>query len=101
MAVTCNSSLGRTMIPEDSPLMPCLHNIEDAAHRAALLCSQMLAYAGKEQVTLREVELRRLCARRGAPARGHDGQECHPSCSIWPRICRPRRPIPASFSRSS
>ena len=57
VAVTCNASLGRTMVPEDSPLMPCLRDIELAADRAAQLCSQMLAYAGKGPAALQELEL--------------------------------------------
>lgn len=57
VAVTCNASLGRTMVPESSPLVPRLKDIEDAAARAALLCRQMLAYAGKSHLALQEVEL--------------------------------------------
>ena len=57
VAVTCNASLGRVMAPEDSRVQACFHDIEDAANRAALLCSQMLAYAGKSQVALKELEL--------------------------------------------
>lgn len=57
VAVTCNASLGRTMVPEHSPLVPRLKDIEDAAARAALLCRQMLAYAGKSHLALQEVEL--------------------------------------------
>lgn len=57
VAVTCNASLGRTMVPADSPLVPCLRDIESAAERAALLCRQMLAYAGKSQPALQELEL--------------------------------------------
>jgi signal transduction histidine kinase len=57
MAVTCNASLGRVVVPEDSPAQPCFRDIEDAANRAALLCSQMLAYAGKSQMALKDVEL--------------------------------------------
>jgi len=57
VVVTCNASLGRTMIPADSPLVPCLKSIEDAATRAARLCHQMLDYAGKSQMMLQEVDL--------------------------------------------
>jgi PAS domain S-box-containing protein len=57
VAVTGNASLGRTMVPEDSPLVPCLKDIEGAAERAALLCRQMLDYAGKSQMALQILDL--------------------------------------------
>ena len=57
LAVTCNASLGSTMAPEDSPLQGCLRDIEEAAHRAALLCRQMLSYADQNQAFSKVLEL--------------------------------------------
>ncbi|MEO6568720.1 MAG: response regulator [Opitutaceae bacterium] len=57
LAITCGASLGRTMVPEESPLVPCLKGIEEAAERAAMLCNQMLDYGGKSQRSVQEVEL--------------------------------------------
>lgn len=57
VAVTCNASLGRTMLPTESPVLPCLHDIEEAAERAATLCRQMLTYSGKSQSQLQPLDL--------------------------------------------
>jgi len=57
VAVTGNASLGRTMVPADSPLLPCLQDIEDAAARAGQLCRQMLDYAGKSQTAPQILDL--------------------------------------------
>lgn len=57
VAVICNASLGRTMVASDSPILPCLNAIEEASERAALLCRQMLSYAGKSVVRLEDLEL--------------------------------------------
>jgi PAS domain S-box-containing protein len=42
-----NTSLARMLAPPDSAALPCLEQIEQAALRAADLCRQMLAYAGR------------------------------------------------------
>ena len=57
VAVTGNASLGRTMVPEDSPLQPCLRDIEAAGARAGTLCSQMLDFAGKSQTMPQSLNL--------------------------------------------
>ncbi|MDP1580770.1 MAG: CHASE domain-containing protein [Candidatus Didemnitutus sp.] len=46
-SVLGNASLARLQLPSNSPINPQLHQIEQAARRAADLCTQMLAYAGK------------------------------------------------------
>ncbi len=46
-AVLGNASLARHQLPRNSPATPQLQQIEEAARRAAELCAQMLAYAGK------------------------------------------------------
>ena len=52
-----NASLVRLDIPEDSPLQKNLHQIESASLRAAELCQQMLAYAGKGQFIIQQINL--------------------------------------------
>ncbi|MDP2139022.1 MAG: CHASE domain-containing protein [Candidatus Didemnitutus sp.] len=46
-AVLGNATLARHQLPRNSPATPQLQQIEEAARRAAELCAQMLAYAGK------------------------------------------------------
>jgi two-component system, cell cycle sensor histidine kinase and response regulator CckA len=67
VTVKGGASLGRTMVPAESPVTRCLWDIEHAAERAALLCQQMLAYAGKAQRAMEEVELSTL-AHETAPS---------------------------------
>ena len=55
-----NASLVRMDLPESSPLHPCLGQIEEAAQRAADLCKQMLAYAGKGRFVIQQVDLSTL-----------------------------------------
>ncbi len=66
VTVKGGASLGKTMVPAESPVTRCLGDIEHAAERAVLLCQQMLAYAGKAQRAMEEVELSAL-ARQTAP----------------------------------
>ena len=51
------ASLARMDSPADSPILPYLDDIEEAATRAADLCRQMLAYAGKGRFVIQEVDL--------------------------------------------
>ena len=60
VAMLGHASLAREDLPADSPAQRSLEQIERAARRAADLCRQMLAYAGKgslgeERIDLREV----------------------------------------------
>jgi PAS domain S-box-containing protein len=55
-----NASLAKLDLPADSPLAPSIGSIETAALRAADLCHQMLAYAGKARFTVAPVDLGRL-----------------------------------------
>ncbi|MES2691991.1 MAG: ATP-binding protein [Verrucomicrobiota bacterium] len=55
-----NASLGRLDLPEHSPVQYNLKEIERAALRAAELCQQMLAYAGKGQLELTSLDLTAL-----------------------------------------
>ncbi len=59
-AVLGNASLVRTILPADTPVTPQLLQIENAARRAADLCSQMLAYAGKGSLMPGSVNLSNL-----------------------------------------
>lgn len=55
-----NSSLARMELSASSPLIPCLDQIEEAAMRAADLCKQMLAYAGKGRFVVKNLDLNTL-----------------------------------------
>ena len=55
-----NSNLGAAMLPPESPAHPYLEQIVVATMRAADLTRQLLAYAGKGQLQIIEVDLNRL-----------------------------------------
>ena len=55
-----NASLARMELSASSPLLPCIEQIEAAAMRAADLCKQMLAYAGKGRFVIQDVDLNAL-----------------------------------------
>jgi signal transduction histidine kinase/CheY-like chemotaxis protein len=55
-----NAGLARNELPAESPLHESLSQIEVAAHRAADLCQQMLAYAGRRPLSESEVNLNEL-----------------------------------------
>jgi PAS domain S-box-containing protein len=55
-----NASLARLDLPAESPADGAIHQIELAALRAADLCRQMLAYAGKGRVVSEVLDLTRL-----------------------------------------
>ncbi|MDP2136215.1 MAG: response regulator [Candidatus Didemnitutus sp.] len=55
-AVVANASLLRDDNKENSGAMECIRNIESASMTAAGLCHQMLAYAGKTQFELTDVD---------------------------------------------
>ncbi len=55
-----NASLARLDLPAASPLVPTLERIEEAAHRAADLCRQMLAYSGRGRFVVQQVDLNQL-----------------------------------------
>ena len=59
-AVLGNASLARMDLAQDSPGQPFLAQIEIAAHRAAELCKQMLAYSGKGHFVVRQLDLNAL-----------------------------------------
>ena len=52
-----HASLVRLDLPENSPLQQNLRQIESASLRAAELCQQMLAYAGKGQFRIQQINL--------------------------------------------
>jgi PAS domain S-box-containing protein len=52
-----NVSLARMDIPDDSPIAPYLEEIDQTVVRAADLCRQMLAYAGKGRFVVRLFDL--------------------------------------------
>jgi PAS domain S-box-containing protein len=57
-----NASLVRAKVSSDSPLQRYLAQIEQSSNRAAELCKQMLAYAGKAQFSMKRVDLSALVA---------------------------------------
>lgn len=59
-AVVGNANLARFELAPGAAAHPLLDNIEQAAARAAALCQQMLAYAGRTPVAFAEVDLNRL-----------------------------------------
>ena len=59
-AMLGNANLARFDLPPESPLHHPLTQIENAATRAAVLCQQMLAYAGRSPLSVEEVDLNAL-----------------------------------------
>ena len=59
-AILGNANLARLDLARDARGLAHLDNIEQAAGRAARLCQQMLAYAGRTPVAFAEIDLRRL-----------------------------------------
>ena len=55
--VVGNASLARMEVPPTSPLVPYLVEIEESAMRAADLCKQMLAYAGKGRFVVQKLDV--------------------------------------------
>jgi signal transduction histidine kinase/ActR/RegA family two-component response regulator len=55
-----NASLARMELPSHSSMRPFLQQIEQAAHRAADLCQQMLAYSGKGRFVVQQLDLNDL-----------------------------------------
>ncbi len=55
-----NANLARLTLPAGSSVVPRLRAIETASHRAAELCRQMLAYAGKGRFVVEPVDLGQL-----------------------------------------
>ncbi|HLP01044.1 MAG TPA: ATP-binding protein [Opitutaceae bacterium] len=61
-AMLGNAGLARCDLPVDSPVHESLTQIETAAQRAADLCQQMLAYAGRRPLSASDVDLNSLIA---------------------------------------
>jgi len=59
-AMLGNASLARLDLADDSPIQGPLAQIETAATRAAELCQQMLAYAGRSPLSIAEVDVTAL-----------------------------------------
>ncbi|MFT3868733.1 MAG: PAS domain S-box protein [Nibricoccus sp.] len=55
-----NANLARLDLPVNSPIHEPLAQVENAATRAAALCQQMLAYAGRSPLAFEEVDLNAL-----------------------------------------
>jgi PAS domain S-box-containing protein len=55
-----NAGLALNELSPDSPVRPNLEEIDKASHRAADLCRQMLAYAGKGRFVVETIQLRDL-----------------------------------------
>ncbi|MBA4135708.1 MAG: hypothetical protein C0518_00165 [Opitutus sp.] len=59
-AVLGNAALAKLQLPANAPIKPQLEQIEIAARRAADLCAQMLAYAGRGTLAPSRVDLSAL-----------------------------------------
>jgi two-component system cell cycle sensor histidine kinase/response regulator CckA len=55
-----NTSLARMELPADSPVQQDLEHIEKASLRAADLCKRVLAYAGKDPISMKKISLSHL-----------------------------------------
>ncbi len=60
MGILGNAELARMELPPSSPSLGFLRDLETAAHRAADLCRQMLAYSGKGQFVVQLVDVNEL-----------------------------------------
>jgi signal transduction histidine kinase/CheY-like chemotaxis protein len=65
-AILGSASLAKLTLPPGSEAAPLLGQIESASHRAADLCRQMLAYAGRGQFMIDQADLTQL-ARDSVP----------------------------------
>ncbi|MBN1867578.1 response regulator [Candidatus Sumerlaeota bacterium] len=52
-----NANLALLALPEDSPVRDYIQEMETAGHRAAELTNQILAYSGRAQFVMREIDL--------------------------------------------
>ncbi|MBU6398747.1 MAG: PAS domain S-box protein [Verrucomicrobia bacterium] len=59
-AIIGNAGLAAMETPEESSIQHFLTNIEQVSLQASALCNQMLAYAGRGQITARRLNLNRL-----------------------------------------
>lgn len=59
-SIVGNAGLARLDLPENSPALAPLRQIELASQHAAELCQQMLAYAGKGRIAMEAVDLNAL-----------------------------------------
>lgn len=76
VGVLGNASLALADLPADSPMRPPLESIAEAAHRAADLTQQMLAYSGKGHFQLRVLNINDLI-RDCPPRRSFHLQKSH------------------------
>ena len=58
VGVLGHARLAAEDLPDDSPVQKSIKSIDRAARRAADLCRQMLAYAGKAPVSIKPIDLR-------------------------------------------
>src|SRR5262249_27560476 len=59
-AILGNATLAGHTVPDESPSRVHLRNVEKAAHQAADLCKQLLAYSGKGRFVIRRINLNEL-----------------------------------------
>lgn len=62
MSISGNAGLVLEEIPKDSPALPMMHEIVTVAGRAAELCAQMLACAGKGRFQMVPLDLSKMAA---------------------------------------
>ena len=76
-AILGNVSLANMQSPQDSVLRPYLASIETTTHRAAELCKQMLAYAGKARFIVLQVQINSIISEMGDLLRISMGRHIH------------------------
>ncbi|HKB92096.1 MAG TPA: MASE1 domain-containing protein, partial [Opitutaceae bacterium] len=94
-AMLGNADLVRLRLPADSPLHAPLSRIESAARRAAELCQQMLAYAGRSPLTFSEVDLTAVVEETKQLLNVSIGKKIH----LDLQLTRPLAPIRAAASQ--
>ena len=99
-AILGHANLALLQMAPDSPGCDNLREIENASRRAAELCRQMLAYAGRGRLVVEPVDLSRLGAGAAPPAARLDLQEGAAAAVSWRKTSRPSKPIRHRCDRS-
>jgi PAS domain S-box-containing protein len=85
-AILGNANLARMEIPEHSPAIDNLRQIENTSLRAADLCKQMLAYSGKGRFVVRPLDLTKLVEQSTELLRLSISKKATLSCTLAPKL---------------